>query len=93
MGSKRYAGSKMKAYYFEDTRTGKKRNTAVFGTSAAAAKARLVRPPKEHARVYSVRTPKPGEGAGGRWSRIRADGKSPEQSSMGKGRGFGPPRD
>jgi hypothetical protein len=92
VGSKRYAGSKMKAYYFEDKRSGKKRNTAVFATSAESAKDKLTRPPAEHARVYAVRTPEKGEGAGGRWSRIRADGKSPSKSSLGKGRGFGPPR-
>ena len=87
-----YAGSKTKAYYFKDKRTGKERNTAVFATSAAAAKEKLNRPPKEHAVVSAVRTPKPGEGKGGRWSRIRKDGKSPDKSAHGRGRAFGPPR-
>jgi hypothetical protein len=39
-----------------------------------------------------VRDKKPDEDSGGRWSRLRADGKGPESSSLGKGRGFGPPR-
>lgn len=89
---KRLAGAKIKAYFFEDKVSGKRRNTAVFARSADAAKEKLVRPPADRARVYAVRDVKPGEGAGGRWSRIRADGKGPEASSMGKGRGFGPPR-
>jgi hypothetical protein len=88
----RYAGSKIKAYYFKDKVTGKKRNTAAFGTSAADAKEGITRPSPDRAVVYKVRTPEPGEGAGGRWSRIRADGRSPATSSLGKGRGFGPPR-
>jgi hypothetical protein len=88
----RLAGAKIRAYYFEDTKTKKRRNTAVFARSADAAKEKLVRPPADRARVYAVRHVKPGEGAGGRWSRIRADGKGPGESEHGKGRGFGPPR-
>ena len=88
----RYAGAKIKAYYFEDKVSGKRRNTAVFARSAEAAKEKLVRPPADRAKVYAVRDVKPGEGAGGRWSRIRADGKGPDASTHGKGRGYGPPR-
>jgi hypothetical protein len=88
----KYAGAIIKAYYFEDKVTGKRRNTAVFARSAESAKAKLVRPPADRAKVYAVREVKPGEAKGGRWSRLRADGKSPEQSRIGKGQGFGPPR-
>jgi hypothetical protein len=88
----RYAGAKIKAYYFEDKVSGKRRNTAVFARSAESAKEKLTRPPADRAKVYAVRDVKPGEGAGGRWSRIRADGKGPGESEHGKGRGFGPPR-
>ncbi|MGL5720306.1 MAG: hypothetical protein ACRCYP_05895 [Alphaproteobacteria bacterium] len=84
--------AKIKGYYFKDKKTGKKRNTAVFATSAGAAKKKLRRPSAENAVVYSVRTPKAGETKGGKWSRVRADGKSPKKSKYGKGRGFGPKR-
>jgi hypothetical protein len=88
----RYAGAKIKAYYFEDKVSGKRRNTAVFARSAEEAKKNITRPPADRARVYAVRDKKPDEDSGGRWSRIRADGKGPEESRHGKGRGFGPPR-
>jgi hypothetical protein len=84
--------AKNKAYYFKDKVSGTKRNTPVFATSAAAAKKKLRRPSPEKAVVYAVRSPKAGEAKGGKWSRIRADGKSPTKSKMGKGRGFGPKR-
>lgn len=84
--------AKVKAYYFKDKITGKRRNTAVFATSAKAARAKLRRPSPKRAVVYAVRTPKAGEGRGGRWSRIRADGRSPAKSRLGRGRGFGPRR-
>ena len=84
--------AKMKAYYLKSKSTGKKRNTAVFATSAKAAKAKSRRPSGSDAVVYAVRTPKAGETRGGKWSRVRADGKSPAKSRLGKGRGFGPKR-
>jgi hypothetical protein len=87
----KYAGQTL-AYYFKDKRTGKVRNTAVFATNAEAAKNKLRRPAPEHAVVDTVRRVQPGEGKDGRWSRIRKDGKSPEQSAHGHGRGYGPPR-
>lgn len=88
----RLAGAKIKAYFFEDTKTKKRRNTAVFASSAEAAKEKLVRPPADRARVYAVRDTKSGEAAGGKWSRIRADGLPPGKSQHGTGRGYGPPR-
>jgi hypothetical protein len=81
--AKRHAGSAMRAYFFEDSRTGKKRNTPVFATSASAAKDKLTRPSPEHARVYASRKPYPGEGKGGRWSRKGPTGKIKEH-----GKGF-----
>ena len=82
---------KIKAYYFKDKVTGKERNTPVFATSAAAAKKKLRRPSPDNAVVSAVRTPQSGEGVKG-WSRVRKDGKGPEASKHGKGRGFGPKR-
>lgn len=84
--------AKMKAYYLKSKSTGRKRNTAVFATSAKAAKAKSRRPSGSDAVVYAVRTPKAGETRGGKWSRVRADGKSPAKSRLGKGRGYGPKR-
>jgi hypothetical protein len=84
--------SKMKAYYFKDKTTGRKRNTAIFATSASAARKKLKRPAPANAVVYAVRTPQTGEGAHGHWSRIRADGRTPQTSRLGHGRGFGPRR-
>jgi hypothetical protein len=83
---------KVKAYYFESKSTGKKRNTPVMATSASAAKSKLKRPAAGDAKVYAVRSPKPNETRGGKWSRVRADGKSPTKSKLGKGRGYGPRR-
>lgn len=84
--------AKMKAYYVKSRKTGRKRNTAIFATSAKAAKAKSRRPAPSDAVVYAVRTPKAGETRGGKWSRVRADGKSPAKSRLGRGRGFGPKR-
>lgn len=81
-----------KAYYFRDKRTGKERNTPVIAMTLAQARELLRRPSPEHAEVISVRKLKPGEAKDGRWSRIRRDGKSPEESKYGHGRGFGPAR-
>ena len=79
----------MKSFYFEDTRTGKRRNTGVHADSAAAARKKLRRPPAEFAKLYATRGGASGSGA---WDRTRADGKSPAASKLGKGRGFGPKR-
>ena len=84
--------AKIKAYYLQSKKTGRKRNTPVMATSAKAAKAKSRRPSGSDAKVYAVRTPKAGETRGGKWSRVRADGKSPAKSRLGKGRGFGPKR-
>jgi hypothetical protein len=76
----------MKAYFFEDKRTGKKRNTAIFANSAKEAKEKLKRPSPKYAKVYAVRQAKPGEGKNGQWSRLGPDGKTIKSH----GRGFGP---
>lgn len=78
----------VKAYYFEDTSTGRKRNTAVFAESAEQAKKKLKRPSPDRARVYKVRSLLETEKQDlktGRWSRIRASGKTPEQDPRGQG--------
>lgn len=78
-----------KLFFFKDKVTGKTRNTGVHADSAAAAKAKLKRPPKERAVVAKVLTKaKVSKG----WDRTRANGKSPKASALGKGRGYGPPR-
>jgi hypothetical protein len=79
----KYAGSTTKAYYF------KGRNTAVMATSAKQAREKKKRGGDE---IVTVRKLKPGEAKGGKWSRLRRDGKPPEKSAYGKGRGYGPPR-
>lgn len=84
------AKGKIKAYYLQ--KGGKKRNTPVFATSAAEAKKKAKRPKGPGVTVYAVRTPKAGETKGGKWSRVRADGKGPHASRMGKGSGYGPKR-
>jgi hypothetical protein len=80
-----------KIYYFRSRSTGVRRNTGVFAASEAEARKKLRRPSPDDAEVYAVRTPNPGEGDHG-WSRIRADGRGPDSSRFGRGRGFGPPR-
>lgn len=75
-----------KLYYYEG------RNTPIVAESAAAAKAKKKRGGDK---LVSVKSPSAGDSkaiAAGRWVRTRKDGKSPEKSSVGKGRGFGPPR-
>ena len=84
--------AKLKAYYLQSKKTGRKRNTPVYAASAKAAKAKSRRPSGSDAKVYAVRTPKKGETRSGKWVRTRADGKSPAKSRLGRGRGFGPKR-
>lgn len=81
---------KVRAYYLK-VKGGKEYNTPVFASSARQAKQKA-QFKAERLIVVSVRTPKPGEGKGGGWSRIRKDGKSPAKSKYGKGRGNGPSR-
>lgn len=88
---KRRKDSTDTAYYFMDPRTGQKRNTAVFAPSLAAAKRKLRRPSPKVAKCYKRRKPKPGEIKAGIWSRVRPDGKGPNESRY-TGAGFGPKR-
>lgn len=67
----------------------------MIASSAAAARQLKRRPASD--RIVAVRDLQPGEGGGSgpktqRWSRLRRDGKPPESSAYGKGRGQGPPR-
>jgi hypothetical protein len=78
------AGKKL--YFFEG------RNTAVVASSAAAAKAAKKRGGDK---IVAVKSPSASDKktmARGDWVRTRKDGKTPEKSAHGKGRGFGPPR-
>ena len=73
-------------YYF------KGRNTPVVASSASAARSQKKRGGDE---IVSVKQPSASDRktmARGDWVRTRRDGKSPSQSSYGKGRGYGPPR-
>lgn len=75
-----------KLYYFQG------RNTPVVASSAAAARKKKKRGGNE---IVKVRTPNASEKkamANGRWVRTRKDGKSPNKSQYGKGRGKGPKR-
>lgn len=75
-----------KLYYFEG------RNTGIAASSAAEARKKKKRGGDK---IVKVRTPSAQEMSAmkkGNWSRVRKDGKSPEKSSVGKGRGYGPPR-
>jgi hypothetical protein len=77
----------IKAYYFRN------RNTAVMARSLEEARAKKKRGGDE---LVAVRTPNETEKrqmAKGIWVRTRRDGKSPEKSRYGKGRGYGPPRE
>ena len=67
-------------YFFEG------RNTAVLANTAAEARRKKRRGGDKIVAVHrNVKMPKT-------WDRTRRDGKSPEKSSFGKGRGYGPPR-
>ena len=75
-----------KLYYFEG------RNTAVVADNASEARRKKKRGGDK---IVAVRTPNESERAqiaAGRWVRTRKDGKSPNKSRYGKGRGKGPPR-
>jgi len=75
-----------KLYYFAG------RNTCVVANSAEEAKKKKKRGGDK---IVSVRTPSESEKkqiASDKWIRTRKDGKSPEKSKFGKGRGYGPPR-
>jgi len=70
----------MPLYFFEG------RNTGVHASSAKEARAKKKRGGDKIVKVLH-KEPK-GKG----WDRTRKDGKSPEKSKYGKGRGYGPPR-
>jgi hypothetical protein len=75
-----------KLYYFEG------RNTGIAARSASEAKEKKKRGGDK---IVGVRTPNDSEKKQmekGVWVRTRVDGKSPEKSQHGKGRGYGPPR-
>ena len=75
-----------KMFYF------KGRNTPIIAESASAARAKKKRGGDE---IVSVRKPSAADKmtiSRGGWVRTRKDGKSPEKSTYGKGRGYGPPR-
>ena len=81
-----------KLYFFEDTKTGRKRNTGVTGRSVSEARKNLKRPPSDRAKVYKSRQLTDSEkktAARGGWVRGRADGASPNSDRR---RGFGPSR-
>ena len=71
----------MPLYFFEG------RNTGVYADSAKAARAKCKRGCGKVVKVLQKSPP-----AGGGWDRTRSDGLSPDKSSVGKGRGKGPPR-
>jgi len=71
----------MPLYFFEG------RNTGIYAESAAAARAKKKRGGDKVVKVLKKAPPKSGQ-----WDRTRKDGKSPEKSAHGKGRGYGPPR-
>lgn len=70
----------MPLYFFEG------RNTGVYASSAKEARAKKKRGGDK---LVSVLNKEP---SGKSWDRTRRDGKSPEKSAYGKGRGYGPPR-
>ena len=76
----------IKLYYFEG------RNTGIAATSLKEARKKKKRGGDK---LVKVRTPTAAEKKkmrNGEWVRTRKDGKSPEKSKYGKGRGKGPPR-
>lgn len=80
------SGKPYKLYYFQG------RNTGIAARSVEEARQKKKRGGDK---LMGVRTPTPSEKSQmerGIWVRTRLDGKSPEKSSMGHGRGFGPPR-
>lgn len=80
------SGGGVKLYYFGG------RNTGVAAKSAEEARKKKKRGGDD---IVAVRTPNESERKAmraGRWVRTRRDGESPEKSSYGKGRGYGPPR-
>ena len=70
-----------KLYFFEG------RNTGIYAESATAARAKCKRGCGKLVKTLNKTPPK-----GGAWDRTRKDNKSPAKSSVGKGRGYGPPR-
>ncbi|MEL0014955.1 MAG: hypothetical protein VW715_07050 [Rhodospirillales bacterium] len=70
-----------KLFFFEG------RNTGIYADSAKAARAKCKRGCGKVVKVLNKTPPK-----GGAWDRTRKDGKSPEKSAHGHGRGYGPPR-
>jgi len=79
-------------YFFEDTKTGKKRNTGIVASSGTAAKKKLQRPSPNNAKIYKVRELTSSEenaASQGRWVRGRADKSGPDSDNK---RGYGPKR-
>lgn len=75
-----------KLFFFEG------RNTGIAARSVEEARKKKKRGGDK---LVAVRTPSAADKKKmdrGEWVRTRADGKSPEKSSLGKGRGQGPPR-
>ena len=70
-----------KLYFFEG------RNAGIYAESAKAARAKCKRGCGKLVKVLDKSPPKSGQ-----WDRTRKDGKSPEKSAHGHGRGHGPPR-
>ncbi len=78
--------SRHKLYFFEG------RNTGVVARTAKEARARKKRGGQKIVAVREMTDDERERGLRGEWIRTRRDGKSPEQSRYGKGRGQGPPR-
>jgi len=75
-----------KLYFFEG------RNTGVVATSAAEARSKCKRGCGKLVKTQALSASDKKAVANGRWVRTRKDGKTPEKSKYGKGRGHGPPR-
>lgn len=76
-----------KLYYFEG------RNTPIVASSVADARKKKKRGGDKLVKVRIPTAAEKKKMANGEWVRTRKDGKSPEKSKHGKGRGQGPPRD
>lgn len=75
-----------KLYYFEG------RNTPIAANSAAEARKKKKRGGDKLVKVREPNATEKKQMSKGTWVRTRKDGKSPEKSKHGKGRGYGPPR-
>lgn len=75
-----------KLYFFEG------RNTGIVASSAAEARKKKKRGGDKIVAVRKMSASDKKTASKGRWVRTRKDGKSPQKSKYGKGRGKGPPR-